>query len=738
MTPKYRILPIGGGGVTPSGSLTITENGVYDVTQYEEVNVNANPSWLCFTALENNSSVGITIANQYTELYYTFDGVNSTRWYGDSITLNEGDKVYVFGKAGNNAKIGQFNMTGTISASGDITSLLNGVGGTNNVTLYRYVFQDLFSGCLALVKAPRIDMITSSILINNSDAGRNLFNKMFYNTGLTEIPKLPHIFRDLPNVAYIFDNMFGMCSSLPAKPDLSYIDSKYCFPCETQGMFEGSSIEELDLRGITNVSRAYQYKRTFRGMPNLTSVDLSNLTSITAINYSMEECFKDCSNLNTIKIGVISTWDQYKTYNWLNSVAQTGDFYNLGNNTTIPVNNSSGIPTGWRNIISERTPTVTSGVSSITSTSAVGTISIQDAGGATITRAGICWSTSSNPTVNSTHVDLTLPVSEGESYQVELNNLTGDTTYYLRSYAQNQVGLSYSDSITFVTADSTINYMCLTSLSTPSAQISMEHNGTNATTTKPVIYYSTDGVNFTNWDYSTIYVSEGSSVYFYGDNPNGVSYANTDYDYGNNYSRFRITGAVQLSGDITTLIRQQGQVTELPAMAFVSLFENSHTSGTADFSSVTRVNDGALMRSFQDTEVTGFDLSNLEYIDVHGMHAAFARSYISGNVDLHSLTTVKDTGMWACFYTDSQITNADLSSLTTVDTTGDNGPLALCFYYNRNLNNIKIGMTYWNNWSFENWTETVSSTGDFYNLGGAQIPTGANGIPNSWVEHTSL
>lgn len=37
-----------------------------------------------------------------------------------------------------------------------------------------------------------------------------------------------------------------------------------------------------------------------------------------------------------------------------------------------------------------------------------------------------------------------------------------------------------------------------------------------------------------------------------------------------------------------------------------------------------------------------------------------------------------------------------------------------------------------------NWLNGVSSTGDFFNLGGATYPSGESGIPTGWTEHTSL
>lgn len=36
------------------------------------------------------------------------------------------------------------------------------------------------------------------------------------------------------------------------------------------------------------------------------------------------------------------------------------------------------------------------------------------------------------------------------------------------------------------------------------------------------------------------------------------------------------------------------------------------------------------------------------------------------------------------------------------------------------------------------WVENVSSTGDFYNLGGATFEKGTDGIPTNWTEHRTL
>lgn len=40
--------------------------------------------------------------------------------------------------------------------------------------------------------------------------------------------------------------------------------------------------------------------------------------------------------------------------------------------------------------------------------------------------------------------------------------------------------------------------------------------------------------------------------------------------------------------------------------------------------------------------------------------------------------------------------------------------------------------------SLRDWLKSVSTTGDFYNLGGATYEAGTSGIPTGWTEHTSL
>jgi hypothetical protein len=84
---------------------------------------------------------------------------------------------------------------------------------------------------------------------------------------------------------------------------------------------------------------------------------------------------------------------------------------------------------------------------SLTGASTGGNISSD--GGTTITSRGVCWSTSSNPTVS----DNKLVNGNGTgSFTINLTGLNGSTTYYLRAYATNAVGTGYGPQISFTTS----------------------------------------------------------------------------------------------------------------------------------------------------------------------------------------------------------------------------------------------------------------------------------------------
>ncbi len=94
-------------------------------------------------------------------------------------------------------------------------------------------------------------------------------------------------------------------------------------------------------------------------------------------------------------------------------------------------------------------PTVTTkNVSNITSSSAQCGGNISSDGGFNITKRGVCYSTSPNPTRNNTHTSDGTGTGSFISY---LSNLQSHTTYYIRAYATNAIGTTYGEEISFIT-----------------------------------------------------------------------------------------------------------------------------------------------------------------------------------------------------------------------------------------------------------------------------------------------
>jgi len=87
----------------------------------------------------------------------------------------------------------------------------------------------------------------------------------------------------------------------------------------------------------------------------------------------------------------------------------------------------------------------TAAISALTSTTATSGGNITSDGGATITARGVCWSTTTTPTIaNSKTSD-----AEGSGvFTSSVTGLTPGTTYYIRAYATNRIGTAYGNEVT--------------------------------------------------------------------------------------------------------------------------------------------------------------------------------------------------------------------------------------------------------------------------------------------------
>ncbi len=143
--------------------------------------------------------------------------------------------------------------------------------------------------------------------------------------------------------------------------------------------------------------------------------------------------------------------------------------------------NSAG--TGYGNEITFTTstslvlPTVsTISASSITTTTATSGGNISSDGGSAVTTRGVVWSTSANPTIS-----LTTKTSNGTgtgTFSSSLTGLTPNTTYYVRSYANNSAGTGYGNQVIFKTS-STIVLPTITTASISAITSTTANSGGN-------------------------------------------------------------------------------------------------------------------------------------------------------------------------------------------------------------------------------------------------------------------
>ena len=96
-------------------------------------------------------------------------------------------------------------------------------------------------------------------------------------------------------------------------------------------------------------------------------------------------------------------------------------------------------------VLSTVTTTV---ITNIAQTTVTGGGNVTSDGGATVTARGVCWSTTSNPTIVNS---LTNDGNGIGTYVSSLIGLIANTTYHLRAYATNSVGASYGNDILFIT-----------------------------------------------------------------------------------------------------------------------------------------------------------------------------------------------------------------------------------------------------------------------------------------------
>ncbi len=132
---------------------------------------------------------------------------------------------------------------------------------------------------------------------------------------------------------------------------------------------------------------------------------------------------------------------------------------NLQPNTTYYMRayaqNSGGA--GYGAVVTFTTPAAppvvtTVGAIHVTSVNAVGLGRVTNDCGSPVTRRGVCWSTTNTtPTIDGSGCSFGTSGTGIGNYSVDMNNLQPNTTYYVRAFAENGVGIAYGEVKTLYT-----------------------------------------------------------------------------------------------------------------------------------------------------------------------------------------------------------------------------------------------------------------------------------------------
>ena len=271
---------------------------------------------------------------------YTVGGSPLTTVTNLTLSLNKGEKVYFRNDNGyfcymdsiTDRHSHMFSSDENIKVGGNIKSLLN-YKDMNGTKLKKGCFNNMFSGAEYLSDAKNLILndtnladscyyslfenchsLTNTPVLPAYTLARKCYLQIFKGTAITTAPKLPAT----KLAPYCYKNLFENCQSLTSAPTL---------PSTT--MVEGC------------------YQGMFNSCKNLTTAP--TLPAKKLATYSYRYMFTNCSKLNSVTSYANDISATECTHWWLDSVASTGTFHNLGT-ATYEKNSIDGIPSGWTEV----------------------------------------------------------------------------------------------------------------------------------------------------------------------------------------------------------------------------------------------------------------------------------------------------------------------------------------------------------------------------------------------------
>ncbi len=261
----------------------------------------------------------------------------------------------------------------------------------------------------------------------------------------------------------------GVCWALTASPTTA--NSKTTDTAAQSGSFSSSltgltanTLYYVRAYATNSVGTVYGNQVSFTTLPNLATLSTTAATSITGASATSGGSISGTAIGTITAAGVAYATTAAPTTS--NSVAaaatlvQSGAFtasltglapgtlYYIRAYATSAAGTAYGAQSSFTTLVVAPTVSATTAISSLTATTASSGGTLGTNGGGTISANGVCWGTTSGPTVAlATKTTNTV----GATWTSSLTGLLPGTTYYVRAYATNSAGTAYGTEVSFTT-----------------------------------------------------------------------------------------------------------------------------------------------------------------------------------------------------------------------------------------------------------------------------------------------